>query len=70
MSTVRSSVEWVFGVIVNYFKFLDFKKNLKIGLNGVGKMNVTCVATQNARSILYRYSTSEYFGLNPLTLEE
>lgn len=31
MSTVRSSVEWIFGDIVNYFKFLDFKKNLKIG---------------------------------------
>ena len=24
MSTVRSSVEWIFGDIVNYFKFLDF----------------------------------------------
>lgn len=24
MSTVRSSVEWLFGDIVNYFKFLDF----------------------------------------------
>ena len=30
MSAVRSSVEWLFGDIVNYFKFLDFKKNLKI----------------------------------------
>ena len=32
MSKVRSSVEWVFGEILNYFKFLDFKKNLKIQL--------------------------------------
>ena len=24
MSTVRSSVEWIFGDIVNYFKFLDY----------------------------------------------
>ena len=31
MSFVRSSVEWLFGDIVNYFKFLDFKKNLKFG---------------------------------------
>ena len=28
MSAVRSSVEWLFGDIINYFKFLDFKKNL------------------------------------------
>lgn len=31
VSTVRSSVEWLFGDIVNYFKFLNLKKNLKIG---------------------------------------
>ena len=38
MSTVRSSVESLFGEIVNYFKFLDFKKNLKLGLSSIGKM--------------------------------
>lgn len=27
MSKVRSSVEWIFGDIINYFKFLDFKKD-------------------------------------------
>ena len=70
MSTVRSSVEWIFGDIVNYFKFLDFKKNLKIGLSAVGKMYVTCALMQNARNILYGSFTSEYFGVNPPTLEE
>ena len=30
MSAVRISVEWLFGDIISYFKFLDFKKNLKI----------------------------------------
>ena len=70
MSKVRSSVEWIFGDIVNYFKFLDFKKNLKIGLSAVGKMYVTCALMQNARSILYGSVTSEYFGVNPPTLEE
>ena len=29
MSEVRVSVEWVFGDIVNYFEFIDFKKTLK-----------------------------------------
>ena len=36
MKEVRVSVEWIFGDIVNYFKFLDFKKDLKIGLSSVG----------------------------------
>lgn len=37
MSSVRVSVEWIFGDIINYFKFTDFKKNLKIELSAVGR---------------------------------
>ena len=37
-SAVRASVEWLFADIINYFKFLDFKKNLRVGLSQVGKM--------------------------------
>lgn len=37
MSSVGTSVEWLFGDIQNYFKFIDFKKNLKVGLSSVGK---------------------------------
>lgn len=39
---VRVSVEWFFGDIINSFKFLDYKKNLKIGLSSVGKMYIVC----------------------------
>ena len=41
MSSVRTSVEWLFGDI-NYFKFVDFKKTQKISLNVVGKMYIVC----------------------------
>ena len=37
MRQVRVSVECLFGDIVNYSAFLDFKKNLKIGLSPTGK---------------------------------
>ena len=37
-SAVRASVEWLFADIINYFKFLEFKKNLRVGLSQVGKM--------------------------------
>ena len=37
MSSVRVTVEWLFGDVINDFKFLDFKKNLKIGMSSVGK---------------------------------
>ena len=42
MSNVRTSVEWLFGVIVDYFKFMDFKKGLKIGLSSIGKLCRVC----------------------------
>ena len=42
MSSVRVSVEWLFGDIIKYFKFVDFKKNLKIGMSSIGKMYIVC----------------------------
>ena len=35
MSMGQVSVEWVYGDIVNYFKFTDFKKDVKVGLSAV-----------------------------------
>ena len=67
ISAVRASVEWIFADIINYFKFLDFKKNLKIGLSQVGKMYVVCAILQNSLTILYSNSTAKYFGVDPPT---
>ena len=69
MSNVRTSVEWVFGDIINYFAFMDFKKNLKIRLSAVGKMYMVCALLTNARTCLYQSVTSSYFGLDPPTFE-
>lgn len=35
MSKVRESVEWAFGKVVQYFEFLDFRKNLKVLLQPI-----------------------------------
>ena len=70
MSAVRASVEWLFSDIVNYFKFLDFKKNLKIGLSQVGKMYIACAILRNALTCLYSNTTAEYFGVDPPTLHD
>jgi nuclease HARBI1 len=37
MSSVRECVEWQFGKIIQEFAFLDFKKNLKLWLQPVGR---------------------------------
>ena len=70
MSQVRVSVEWIFGDILNYFSFLDFKKNLKIGLSPIGKMYIVCAILRNAHSCLYQSSTSKFFGINPPQIQE
>ena len=61
MSAVRCSVEWLFSDILNYFKFLDFKRNLKIGLSQVGKMYIVFAILQNVWTCLYGNSTSQFF---------
>lgn len=61
MSSVRESIEWLFGDIVNYFKFIDFKKNLKIGLSSTGKMYIVCAILRNALTCLYGNETSQFF---------
>ena len=70
MSAVRSSVEWLFGDVVNSFKFLDFKKNLKLMLSSIGKMYVVSVLLRNALTCLYGNETSDYVDLSPPSLQE
>ena len=74
MSQVRVSVEWLFEDIVNYFKFLDFKKNLKIGMSSIWfllcfrMLSLACMEITYQNSLTYshhHYSTifSEWVGL-------
>ena len=70
MSSVRVSVEWVFGEIAEYFAFIDFKKNLKIALSEVGTMYIVCALLRNARTCLYGSSTSRFMEVDPPSLEE
>ena len=69
MSEVRISVEWIFGDVINYLKFLDFQKGLKFKLSAVGKMYLVCALMQNARTCLYGNTTSKYFDLPPVLID-
>ena len=70
MSKVRTSVEWIFGEIIRYFTFLDFKKNLKVQLSAVGKMYKVCALLTNAHTCLYKNVASNYFEIEPPLIEE
>ena len=70
MSTVRESMEWLLNDIATYFKFIDFKKNMKIGLNSVGKKYVVCTILRNALTCLYGNQNSRFSELDPPSLHE
>ena len=70
MSEIRFSVEWLFGDVINYFKILDLKKNLKIELSSVGKMYVVCALLRNALTFFYGNQSSEVFELDPPKLQD
>ncbi|CAC5395948.1 unnamed protein product [Mytilus coruscus] len=70
MSAVRVSVEWTFGKVISLFAFLDFKKNLKMYLQPVGKYYVVATIFSKCHTCLYGSETGTFFGLNPPTLEE
>ena len=70
ISSVRVSVEWLFGDVVNQFKFVDFKKNLKVALSPIGKIYITSAVLNNALICMYGNNTSTFFGINPPTVHE
>ena len=69
MSEVRVSVEWMFGAVITYFKFLDFRKDqlgkcilyeLCYTMQGPVYMEtehllILIVSSQHLRSIMYNY---------------
>ena len=69
MSKVRVSVEWLFGNLIETFKFTDYKKSQKIGLTCVGKMYRVSALLTNAHTCLYRNNCSHYFDIEPPILE-
>ena len=70
MSQVKVTVEWISRDVINYFKHVDFKKNLKIGLSCVGKMYKVSAILTNAYTWLQKNHVSTFFGVNPSLLED
>ena len=70
MSEVRIAVEMLFGNILNYFKFIDFKREMKVNLSPVGKMYVVCALLENAQTCLYGNQVSQMFGIDPPLLND
>ena len=70
MKDVRAAAECLFGEIKIYFKFADFKTQLKVGLSSIGKICLVCGLLQNVKTCLYGNKVLEYFDMDPMTLVE
>ena len=70
MSEVRFLIEWIFGDVVKYFKFLDFKRNSKLCSSAVGKVYILCALLHNSRACLCGAITSKFFQFFPTTVHE
>ena len=68
MSEARVSVEWLFSDIGESFKFIDYKKNLKLGMSAVGKQYIISVLFRNILTRLYGNTTSNLFEVEPPSL--
>lgn len=69
ISKVRKCVEWRFGKICQNFAYLDFKTNLRVLLQPVGKYYLVASIVVNCHTCLYGSQTSTYFNLEPPSLE-
>ena len=69
MSAVRIAVEWSFGKILQYFAYLDFRKNQKILLQPLGKYYLVGTLLTNCHTCLYGSQTTSFFDVQPPSLE-
>ena len=70
MAAVRQSVEWSFGDITVMWAFVDFRKNLKIGLQPLALYYMVAALLTNCHTILRGNKTSKYFDVPPPGLLE
>ena len=72
MSELQVAVEWLFGSIGNYFKFIDFKNLLRVDMSVVlgNVLHCLCPFMQNAHTCLYGNIVSDKFGIPLFPLQE
>ena len=54
----------------NYFKFVDFKKDIKLCLSPVGKTDSAFALLQKAHTCFNGNELAKFFGAQPLALKE
>ena len=70
MSAARTTVEWMFKEVKQYWSTVDFKRKMKTGELPAGQLYMAAMLLTNIRSCLYPNSISQYFDCPPPSLED
>ena len=70
MSSCRESIEWNYNDLKQYWKFIDFKKNLKLMDMPVVPITLCAMILRNAHTTMNGNTTSSYFECEPPSLVE
>lgn len=70
MSSVRESVEWGFKLITTKWAFLNYKHNMKIFVQPVGKYYKVAAFLTNLHTCLEGNQISTFFDIKPPSLDE
>ena len=70
MSSVRITVEWGFGAIIEQWKFLDFQQSMKIFESPVAQYYIIAAFLCNLCNCLVGSKTQSYFNAQQLTIDE
>jgi hypothetical protein len=69
LSACRQCIEWHYGELFTLFSYLDYEHGLKIRKSDVNAHIMAALIMRNAYVCLNGNKTSEFFGLEPPTLE-
>ena len=70
MSSVRETIEWSYKDMGQLFPLLNYDKVLKMRSMPVGKMYHACMILKNCINCMRYNETSQFYHLNPPSLEE
>ena len=70
LSSIQITVAWVFGELVDQWKFLDFQQAMKIFKCPVAQYYVNAAFLSNLCNCLLGSRTQQYFGATQLTIDE
>ena len=70
LSSIRITVEWGFGELVDQWKFLDFQQAMKIFKCPVAQYYVNGAFLSNLHNCLLRSRMQQYFGATQLTINK